>query len=285
MKTPTSYRGPDGRWIHNFRQSFLNDVRMCPEMARRKLLGLVEDETGDAALVGTAIHTGIEAFLLGEANSLDEVLAQGYETWWSERDNLSEPWRIIKDDAEAEDCIGKTLNRWWAEVLEQLPQEELLIEQRFSHMVLSDDTRDIYIEGTKDVEYSGGVIDWKTTMRTYKRNEWKHQRYDVQPTIYLWSHLLNYGSLGTFRYWRLPRNGGECEHLDITRRLGDFRAMEVEMINLATLIEAELPAWPLNPSDWWCSEKWCPTFAAGECRGAHVSINPEFATTERMLEF
>ena len=65
------------------RQSWLGDMAICPERAR---LGLVRPEfrTGsDATIIGTAIHTGIEAVLNGTASKfvdMLDVVANDYES-------------------------------------------------------------------------------------------------------------------------------------------------------------------------------------------------------------
>jgi hypothetical protein len=65
------------------RQSWLGDMAICPERAR---LGVVRPEFrsgSDATIIGTAIHTGIEAVLNGttsEFADMLEVVANDYES-------------------------------------------------------------------------------------------------------------------------------------------------------------------------------------------------------------
>jgi len=35
--------------------------------------------------------------------------------------------------------------------------------------------------------------------------------------------------------------------------------------------------WPINPSDWWCSARWCELHARGECIGAVNPVNGDEA--------
>ena len=307
-KPPTSYQEPGGRWVHHFRQSFINDFRHCPEQARQKSQGLVPDSTSDSALVGTLAHAAIECFLLDrmEQDEADILIESYAEEIWPEDLEPTHVANRATGEILALDCFHRWHEYIWPIVREGTWDTED-VEWQFEFLVYEDEHRAIYIQGTADLAGNPDIYDWKTGMRNYgykkddqttieRKAVWQNQRYDAQPSMYSMAKALELGwidqldlrphhldqatpsnevSLPDFHYARVPREYSPtaeaqmpAEIVQITRTLGDARALVLEMQHLATLTEARLPHWPLNPVEWWCSSSWCPVNEAGQCRGA-----------------
>lgn len=297
-KTPTSYQEPGGRWVHHFRQSFINDFRHCPEQARQKSQGLVPDSTSDSALVGTLAHHAIELFLLDSLEPECAIVAiddMSLELWPEDLEPTHVPDRETGVDW-ARDCFDRWHQYVWP-IVQNAQWEREDIEWQFEFLVYEDEERAIYIQGTADLA-GREIFDWKTGTRDYgypkedrlsivRNAKWQHQRYDAQPSMYALAkslQLLEGGEpltwddqleLPLFHYARTPRDWHPgnapmpAELVTITRTVADAKALILEMQHIATLIEARLPHWPLNPVEWWCSSSWCPVNEAGKCRGAY----------------
>jgi PD-(D/E)XK nuclease superfamily len=280
MKPPTSYQGPDGRWVHRFRQSDLNRVRKCGEQHRRHMLGLDIDRTSLAMLVGTAVHAGIEAALRDADIDLPGAIQHAYADF--ER-NYDEAEHMVltplKEDPAL--AIHTCLHAWWQDVLPLVfleGSEGVRVEERFSLPVHEDENRIIVLEGTADLVTADRIWDWKTGSGTgrYRAEAWKYRRgYEsTQHVVYSAAMALLDGadptidadSLRPFSYVRLSRSGHDTDFLTIQPQPADVRFLLRECLSLAQLIEARPTAWPLGATGWWCAPQWCPSWDA--CRGA-----------------
>lgn len=248
------------------------------------MLGLVEPQLSDVAAIGTAVHAGIEATLKGQGpKAADAIEASLDAAWDSDTLKITE----VADMAEAVKVSWRIYTRWRAEILPELAGLEIIdVERRFTLPVIDDTARSIRIQGTYDMlDNLGRIWDWKTGNRDVAgREAWKYRRgyASVQHVLYPWAAeiirrdedpLEKPGLLWhQFRYCVVPRGGGNATTLDLTVSGDDCRFLLDEIRRICLLIEADLPSWPLGPTDWHCSPKWCPAWS--ECRGKHHGDNP-----------
>lgn len=290
---------PDGVWEHHIRQSDIGRFRKCPELHRLSMAGKVPRQDGDAALIGTSVHAGVAAALdlLTEQVEPDYdtclgLALQTLETGWNE-DSLHQVQ--IRSLTEAASFVQGCFLAWWSYFLEQFDPETIdSVEAPFDVLAMQGPTRRVYLSGTADVRFTDlSIVDWKFPKDTYAgSNRWKHERYDMQPTHYLWASLLRAGinplllqrwdgregtasrddPLPAFTYGVVLRERQVPEEVDVIRTYGDVQFYARELMNLCQLIEARLDHWPLNPSDWWCSDKWCEAW--DQCRGMYMPPDP-----------
>lgn len=296
---PCSFRRLDGTWEHHIRQSDINRFRKCPELQRRDLIGQVPEHEGDAALIGTAAHAGAAHALTCLMNETEpdysECLAAVATT-------LRDRWELptlrqmqIRSYDEAVELALGAFHAWWTAWADSIDPSTIdAVELPFDVVAWREPKRVVYLTGTMDLRLTDrSVIDWKFPGDRYTgSNAWKHERYDNQPTHYLWASELLAGAnpllpnakspdgmtplrdepLPDFTYGVVIRGKGIAEELEIRRTLGDIRFYRDELTAYVKLIEADLDRWPLNPTDWWCSDKWCPVW--DNCRGNHMPPDP-----------
>jgi hypothetical protein len=163
------------------RQSWLNDMAICPERAR---LGIVRPEfrTGsDATIIGTAIHAGIESVLDGRSPDIAgmlEVVNNEYETL--EQTNYK---KTNIDEAKIPEYLEAMSLAFYDDIL---PKVELggKVEHYFK-VPLGITVQDyaVWLEGTMDyITPSGLIWDWKTSSRAYYIKD--KQKSAIQPTVY-----------------------------------------------------------------------------------------------------
>lgn len=290
---------PDGVWEHHIRQSDIGRFRKCPELHRRHMAGTLPTYEGDAALIGTACHAGAHHALVALMQWLEpdydeclQVAMQTLEDGWN-ADSLHQVQ--IRSLTEAAGFVQGCFLAWWSHFLDQFEPDTIhSVEQPFDVLAMRGPLRRVYLTGTYDVRfYDQSLVDWKFPKDTYVgSNEWKHQRYDHQPTHYQWASMLLAGynpllmqrwdgkeglaarddTLPGFTYGVILRERQVPEELDIIRTYGDVQFYAQELSRLCDLIEAQLPQWPLNATDWWCSDKWCEAWDS--CRGMYLPTDP-----------
>lgn len=137
--------------------------------------------------------------------------------------------------------------------------------------------RRVFIQGTVDlvaVNTETGekqLFDWKTSAQEYGgRQGWKHQRYSIQPTMY--AAALSDAAEMNFTFVRVGRDSGDYEEFTVNRKAVDTEFLVEQLEAMAVLDEAQLERWPLGPTDWWCSSKWCPAW--NQCRGKYLGLDP-----------
>lgn len=240
---------------------------MCPEKLRTKPEG---DNSTDATLVGTATHAAVEHWLEKEGDaSLEDLKGIGSEVLDGGWDEV----RVIQMNSkeEARFYMLNTIDSFWAKRLHFPFGGE--IEKPFALVNLyHDERRTITITGTPDYYHheSKMIFDWKTNAQSYHRDFWKVERYAIQPTVYCMALNLVFDETPDFTFVRFPKDGGAAEMATVKRNETHFQAIVYQFISLAVLIESGLPTWPLRPTDWHCSPKWCDTFRAGGCLGAFL---------------
>lgn len=227
----------------------------------------------DAACVGTAMHTAIETCLYEYQDGTPLSRESTVELWHEEFTELMEleNFRFVKYTEASARKFGEACTRqWWDEVLPTLPTDTQL-ETRFVLPFFEDDERVIELSGAIDY-FDGHLRDWKTNgSRRYL--PWEYKRWAVQPTVYtwaavelgLWPQFTEGDDAVPFEY--VVMDGKEVQRFTVERDWRDWDFLRTKALQVARLIEAELPSWPVNDNHALCSEKWCPAWA--ECKGAN----------------
>jgi hypothetical protein len=262
------------------------------------MLRLVDETQNDTAGLGSAVHEGIR-YILDELMAdgepeYDDALAAAvkhwHEVWETPGFNIVE----VPSKLEGAKLIESCLVRFWNEFLPAIWGEKILaVETMFNVIAYEDEVRTIYLAGMQDLWMALDIWDWKTSNKAYSgRDKWKYDRsyLSVQHIQYPWARLLLEGvpkefiftedkekRLPEFHYCVIPRepNGGsipDVDKLTIAPTVGDAHFLLLEMLSYAKLVEARLDAWPLGPTDWWCSNKWCPNW--DHCRGQYLKDDP-----------
>jgi hypothetical protein len=267
--TAGSYRMDDGRWHHTYRQSWLSDaLGTCLERARRDRLGLLQRVESDAAAMGTAVHAGIEHALL-EDGDLEKMV----EVANAEFDRISQlpnfAWKSFEaGDVDAvRSLIATALTAWNTEVRDRLAVES--VEQRFSVVVHEDAERVIELVGTIDfiglLDDQPVIIDWKTGKRKYSSDK----QASIQASVYsLAAEAMGFGRR-LFKFGVLVRGATSVQMMDVPRWPAHDAWLRAQLLDMAVLLEAELPSWPrTGESSYLCNATWCPAWAS--CKGAHL---------------
>lgn len=278
---PQHYRDMNGHWYHTVRQSDINRFRQCPELHRRHLQEGLADWQNDSAAIGSALGIFLlEALTHGDGNVAAEAAHRSLEEMWASP-NLREV-QIFGGLPEAHAYLDHLIDTFIAELWNNYPAQEIVgVEVPFKHVVHKDSKRTIFIQGTRDLDTRTGITDWKSSDKAYSgRDAWKHQRYDVQPVMYVWARAIeSSGDIVPFEYIVIHRdpqgpkdNKRLIDSLTIDVTEGDIDFLKDEIIRICKLVEAELDQWPLGPTDWHCSSKWCRAWST--CRGKYLGDDP-----------
>lgn len=255
------------------RQSWLNDLVICPERARLGIEYPQMRSSSDATIMGTAVHTGIELLLQGGS---EEDMRRGAHEHFA--DLATKPFNITSIDPEQyTELIDSMLTAYIADVL---PSVQLggQTEHRFSvplGMVVKwgYDEWEVYVEGTMDyVQPNGTVWDWKTANRKYSIKDKQSQ--SVQATVYahavVASGLAQYPA--SFRYGIMIRAvKPQAQIVDLVRNESHaswLRHTVEPAVQLALSVGMD-KGWVTNDTSALCSEKWCSFWSI--CKGAHLS--------------
>jgi hypothetical protein len=260
------------------RQSWLGDSMLCQERGRRMMVSPEFRTTNDSAVMGTAVHAGIEAVLRGTIDARDAHHVSVSKL------NLIKDTEKVKvtntDPSTWEDLVRSMTNAWVAGVLPEVPlggQPEFKFEY-FSNIVV--DGYAIWFEGTMDYFHPTGVWDWKTAARKYSLLE--KQTQSIQASIYS-GYALQSGEVEVdangdvgFNFGVMIRNlKGDSQIVRIKRNSAhSMWATEQAstMVRLALAMrntEGEFNRpWLKNDQHFLCSERWCPWWSV--CKGVFI---------------
>lgn len=269
---------PDGKiWV---RQSWLNDIMICPERSR---LGVVMPEwrTGsDATHIGTAVHAGIEHYLTHD----DMHGAYGIAQQELERLITEEPFRINSTNGveHMREYVNILMNTFQDDIAPHVVQGGKC-EQTFGVKLYDlpvdttqpfDAQPQVWLGGTIDYIDPNGVIwDWKTAARKYSQGE--KQRQSIQASAYVlacvengWSPeypvRFNYGVMT-----RTSKSAGQIVPVVRTQAHVDWFKHQVQLVvQSCTSLGLDTP-WMANDQHGLCSEKWCPYWSI--CKGSRLS--------------
>lgn len=271
---PRSHQDENGKWHHNFRQSWLGQHQKCQEQARLELVGELARMGTDAAVFGTCVHAVIERKLNDNTTNVisawNDEWARAIEGELTNPDGTPNPithW-IQLDPGTAQRWGQDIVQRWLVEVYPRL--RPLAVEQSFDVVLSDTPEREIRLKGTIDlVDERLGVVDWKTASEEYKR--WKFQRYAIQPTVYTKAaHELGLvtptDGVFDFTYMVFPKGKPQHQEMTVTRTEQHWLWLTEMCDAICDQIENGVAeAWPRGDTDWWCSPKWCPAWSS--CKG------------------
>lgn len=258
------------RGIVYVRQSWLNDLIICPERARFKLSKPELSGPSDATIMGTAIHYGIEQVLGG---ALASDMADMAVAHWEQL--KQEPYKQTNLDPEKGEAHIRSMAE--AFITGILPEVQLggEIEYGFKFplgMMVNDWS--VWCEGTMDYVQPNGVIwDWKTASRPYYAKEKQSQ--SIQATVYAAALVqqLKTGYPVDFRYGVMIRQDKPRSQIVYLKRTAEHHRWLMHNVKppvlMALRLGMETNNWIMNDTSALCSEKWCPYWSL--CKGAFVS--------------
>lgn len=257
-----SQKHDNGRWEHNFSQSFIGTFQKCPEQARASYFHELPRTETDSTALGTAVHAGIEYALYEKRDERDPDFDDARDVLVNELDQIGE-WKYTKLSRENVYATAAfLLHTWFKDVLPEV--EPALIEHPFREFLYADEHREINVVGTMDcIDDDGRVWDWKTASRPYEK--WEKDRWAVQPTVY--SLAMCDAEMAPFRYCVLCYDGS-VQIMDIHRDFTHVDWLREQCSQIAWMIENEVNPWPYNDSGWWCGPRWCGLFS--ECKGKFI---------------
>ena len=252
------------------RQSWLNDLIICPERARLKLVRPDLSGPSDATIMGTALHYGIEQVLAGANPAVLGTIALEH---WEEL--KTQPYKVTNLDPDK--SVGQILGMAEAFVDGILPTVQLggEVEYKFKYpMGITVDDWEVWCEGTMDyLQPDGTIWDWKTASRTYYAKEKQSQ--SIQATVYC-SAMVYEGKTAypaDFRYGVMVRQEKPKPQIVYMERTAEHESWLKHMvrpaIQQATRIGVTESNWLMNDTTALCSDKWCPYWSM--CKGAHIS--------------
>lgn len=283
-KDETMYPPRQRIWV---RQSWLNDVMICPERSRLGM-NLPEWRQGsDATHIGTAVHRGIEHYLTtGEnKNSYKEASLE------LERLMDEEPFKLNSTNGpdHMREYVTSLVGTFHSEIAPHVVIGGK-VEANFGVPLLTyqpvdksldfecqPDPIEVWLGGTMDYVDPNGVIwDWKTAGRKYSQGE--KQRQSIQASAYAYASVhmgwspnfpvrFNYGVMT-----RATKSVGQIVPIIRTESHVDWFKHQVHSIvqPLFTIYDKDKDmSWPVNDQHGLCSEKWCPYWSI--CKGSQLS--------------
>lgn len=254
------------------RQSWLNDVMLCPERARLATQFPTWRSASVATNIGTAVHHGIEMVLTNECDfaTMAKAVHEKYD------ELAAQPHK--QQNVDPEDVPTFLDNMSAGFYTEILPHVALYgaCEVKFDvplNMTAPNGWA-IHIEGTMDYVAPDGVIwDWKTSGRAY--NERDRQTQSIQASIY----SLAAGRQGLvpdptnvdFRYGVMMRQKSvKTQVVRLKRDTNHSQWVQQQIartVNMAVRLGFD-SAWLMNDQGNLCSAKWCDYWSV--CKGAIV---------------
>lgn len=256
------------------RQSWLGSYLICPQRARYDLTMPNLRRGSDATAIGTAIHSAIEGYLLGEYDDLDSMIAKAHESVAME---LADPnIRLSKISADPEQLRLNTMAMvvaWWDDIR---PAVALggMVEHKFMAPLVTGGDTELWLEGTMDyVAPDGSIWDWKTAGRSYSAKE--KQKQSHQATCYVAAArtlgLVDNGDAPTpFRFGVMMRQTTPKAQIVTVER--DANHVEWLRRQVASVVSTAMTMgvqhdWAINDQHNLCSSMWCDYWTM--CKGVH----------------
>lgn len=263
------------------RQSWLNDALMCPERARLSALHPDTRRENDSAVMGTAVHAGIEAVLNG-AIQPDEIGSRAVYEFDLIRANLAEDGKEVTvtntDPKNWTKHIASMAEAWSRDIYPHVPlggTTEMKFEVPVTVYEDHNFQYELWYEGTMDYVCANSIWDWKTAARKYYEAEKQSQ--NIQSAVYATAAnklgLLDYTV--NFNFGVMIRNAsstGQIVHVTRTQKHSDWIVSQtIALVNSVLLAKRHLSGdsrWMMNDQHHLCSERWCPVWSL--CKGALV---------------
>lgn len=256
----------DGRIEITPSQSWLGTFFNCPEQARHEMNGSMPRKETDATAIGTSMHTGIEAVLLGA--SVEEGAVSACRKF-EELVELPEfHWVQIKTVETGLSTVERTFWAWANEILPHLPPT-VAVEHSFDYPFFETDEYVVRLKGTMDFIGEGPhgleIWDWKTAGRPWDTYE---ARWKIQPTIYTWALAQEHGQdcQYDFVYAIMMKSKQDVQVITTDRDQRNWNWLQAQLESIVPLVKAELPHWPMRDQHSLCSSRWCGVYDI--CRGA-----------------
>lgn len=254
------------------RQSWLNDVVMCPERARLGATMPTMRSGSDATIMGTAVHHAIECALNTPDMGLDVMQQHALSKFTELR--VTESWKQTNIDPDKyEVFIGSMCESWHNDIA---PNVEFggQTEYKFAYPLgIEIAGWSVWCEGTIDyIDPKGVVYDWKTASRAYNARE--KQATAIQPTVYAGAvAALGWSEFPVdFRYGVMIRNEKpKAQIVRVRRDEAHLRWLRhtLKPIMHTAIALGEDRNWQMNDTHNLCSERWCSYWSV--CKGAFIS--------------
>lgn len=253
------------------RQSWLNDLLLCPQRAR---LGVVMPHMrsgSDATIMGTALHHAIETCLmLPELPELDDMIDAALTKFNHLRE--TESWKQTNIDPEKYEIYIRSMCEAWHTEISPHVEWGGSIEKSFA-FPLGFNVQDweVWCEGTMDyITPSGEIWDWKTASRAYNARD--KQAKAIQPTVYAAGAVFNglcpdfpvdfsYGIM-------IRQEKPKSQIVSIRREQTHYDWLKYTVkpaVEYATVVGMDTH-WIMNDDNNLCSERWCSYWSV--CKGA-----------------
>ena len=264
------------------RQSWLGDALMCPERARLGALHPELRRENDSAMMGTAVHVGIEAVLNGELDPqyIGDHSVESFR--WTEKE-MNEAGKYINvtntDPKNWNKHIDSMANAWVRDIYPHVPaggQTEFKFATKVADVENSAFQYELWFEGTMDYFHPESIWDWKTAARKYYEAEKQSQ--NIQSSVYAISAVAM--GLTTFdvdfKFGVMIRNASSTgQVVGVTRTEGHGTCIvqqATSLVNTLLTVSQNLPSerWLVNDQHFLCSPRWCSVWSL--CKGSHISV-------------
>jgi hypothetical protein len=253
------------------RQSWLNDMAICPERAR---MGQVRPEfrTGsDATIIGTALHAGIESVLDGRSSEIANMLEVVNNEYESLKTTNYKTTNIDPDKIPT--YLESMSLAFYDGILPHVVQGGKVEHKFSSPLGFTINGYAVYVEGTMDYVDPNGVIwDWKTASRQYNIKE--KQKSSIQASVYADACVvqgLSFSYPVDFRYGvmvRTEKPKSQIVSIVRTAAHGQWLRQFIKGAVNTALNSGYENNWLMNDSSALCSESWCSYWSI--CKGAFV---------------
>lgn len=262
------------------RQSWLGDALMCPERARLIALHPETRKENDSAMMGTAVHAGIEAVLRGEIVPADiaDHSVNAFRTRQKELQSEGKSINITNTDPKNWDKhIASMADAWARDIMPHVPEGgdcEWKFESKIAHVENEVFEYELWFEGTMDYFHPQGIWDWKTAARKYYQAE--KQTQNIQSAVYAEAAtrlgLIDYDV--EFNFGVMIRNAsstGQIVPVVRTAKHGEWiTGQTIALVNNLLTVKLHMPStrWLVNDQHFLCSQRWCPVWEY--CKGSYI---------------
>ena len=263
------------------RQSWLGDALMCPERARLTALHPETRKENDSAMMGTAVHAGIEQVLNSEIQP-EDIGDYSVNAFFEREKALNAEGKKINitntDPKNWAKHINSMANAWVNDIMPHVPLGGIS-EYKFATKVANVDNElfeyELWFEGTMDYFHPKGIWDWKTAARKYYQAE--KQTQNVQSAVYAEaSHVLGMIEYPVeFNFGVMIRNAsstGQIVSIIRTPEHGQWIIDQtIALVNNLLTVQAKMPSsrWIVNDQHYLCSQRWCPVWSM--CKGSYIT--------------
>jgi hypothetical protein len=240
------------------RQSTMGDWDLCQRKVQYSLDPSVPYGTGEARVVGTAYHAGLEAYYSalkeGELVGMDAILQRAELTFWQEADAVT-TWDTSADDAW--ERVPAMLAAYmddgvWSHSY-RVVGTEVAFNEPWIPGWIAHGTIDLVLQAP-----DGTIVldDHKTSGKGWRKGK-ESARNNNQASWYSYWYWVQHGVMPQF-CWSIMRYDGTFERRWSERNQAEILLVVEKARQIARVIDLtggeDLPP---NTSGWWCSSKFC----------------------------